>query len=106
MKRTALLAALLGALLPALSSCSGSSRRRYDNNDLQLVTTYTAKDACSCLFVAEQDEAFCRAFVQASPPVARLTIDRENKAVETSALLLWGARARFVDARSGCVVEP
>jgi hypothetical protein len=105
MKRTALVA-LLGALLPALSACGDSGRRRYDNNDLQLVTAYTAKDACSCLFVMEQDEAFCRALVKASPAVARLTIDREHQAVETSALLLWGARARFVDARSGCVMEP
>ena len=99
------LAVLLGALLPALGSCQNSGRRLYDNNDLELVTAYTAKDACSCLFVMERDEAFCRAFVRASPAVARLTIDAEKKVVETTALLLWGARARFVDARQGCVVE-
>jgi len=105
MKR-AVLAVLLGALLPALSSCESSGRRRYVNNDLVLVTAYTAKDACSCLFVMERDEEFCRAFVKASPAVARLTIDKEKKTVETSAVLLWGARARYVDARNGCVLEP
>lgn len=105
MKRT-VLAVLLGALLPALSACERGGRRVYDNNDLELVTSYTAKDACSCLFVMEQDEAYCRAWVQASPSVARLTIDPEKKVVETSALLLWGARARYVDARAGCVLEP
>jgi len=98
-------ALLLGSLLPALASCQSSTRRLYDNNDLELVTAYTAKDACSCLFVMERDEAFCRAFVKASPAVARLTIDAEKKVVETTALLLWGARARFVDARTGCVVD-
>jgi hypothetical protein len=105
MKR-AVLAVLLGAWVPVLSSCESGGRRRYENNDLVLVTSYTAKDACSCLFVMERDEAFCRAFVKANPAVARLTIDREKKTVETSAVLLWGARARYVDARNGCVLEP
>ena len=105
MKRAAL-AVLLGALLPALSSCERGGRRVYDNNDLELVVAYTAKDACTCLFVMERDEAFCRAFVKASPAVAHLTIDPEQKAVETSAVLLWSARARYVDARNGCVLEP
>ncbi|SEU23409.1 hypothetical protein [Stigmatella erecta] len=95
----------LGMGAAGLVACEGGDRRLYDNNDLRLVTAYTAKDACSCLFVAEQDEAFCRAWVQARPAVAHLRIDAERKAVETSALLLWGARARFVDARTGCVLE-
>ncbi|MDC0712279.1 hypothetical protein POL68_27680 [Stigmatella sp. ncwal1] len=97
-------AVLLGAV--ALVACGGSGERRlYDNNDLQLVTAYTAKDACSCLFVAEQEESFCREWVKARPAVAHLQIDTEKKVVESSALLLWGARARFVDARTGCVLE-
>jgi hypothetical protein len=94
-----------GVLALGLVACEGGERRLYDNNDLQLVTAYTAKDACSCLFVAEQDPAFCQAWVQASPAVAHLRIDAEQKVVESSALLLWGARARFVDARAGCVLE-
>jgi hypothetical protein len=100
-------AVLLGALLATLAACKGGGgRRTYENNDLVLVTAYTAKDACSCLFVMEREEEFCRAFVRASPPVAHLTIDMEHKAVESSALLLWGARAHYVDAHEGCVLEP
>lgn len=107
MKRAAR-AGLLGVLAAVLASCEGDTggRRLYDNNDMELVTTYTAKDACTCLFVMERDEAYCRAFVAASPPVARLTIYPEQKTVETTALLLWGARARLVDERTGCQVEP
>lgn len=105
MKR-AVLAVLLGALGLVLASCGSGGRKRYENNDLVLVTAYTAKDACTCLFVMERDEAFCRAFVKASPSVAQLTIDTEHKAVETSAVLLWGARASYVDDRTGCVLEP
>ena len=44
--------------------------------------------------------------VKANPAVASLTIDREHKAVETSALLLWGARSHYVDAHDGCVLDP
>jgi hypothetical protein len=101
-----LLPMLLAALVPALSSCENGGRRVYGNNDLVLVTAYTAKDACTCLFVMEREEEFCRAFVRASPAVAHLTIDTEKKVVESSALLLWGARAHYVDAQSGCVLEP
>ena len=106
MKRT-VRAVLLAALVPVLASCESTSggRRLYDNNDLELVTAYTAKDACTCLFVLERDEAYCRAFVAASPAVARLTIYSDQKTVDTTALLLWGARARFVDERTGCQVE-
>jgi len=108
MKRT--MGLLLGALVAVLASCQsqsggGDGRRGYDNNDLELVTAYTAKDACTCLFVLRRDEAYCRAFVKASPEVARLTVYPEQKMVETTALLLWGARARLVDERTGCQVE-
>jgi hypothetical protein len=86
-------------------SCGREGMRPYDNNDLQLVTSYTAKDFCSCLFVMERDESYCRAWTAASPAVATVRVDKEARVVETAAALLWGARARFVDARTGCVLE-
>ncbi|XXF77990.1 hypothetical protein P2318_33830 [Myxococcaceae bacterium GXIMD 01537] len=102
MKRvwTAVVLGLLGA------SCGDGSRgRTYERNDLQLATGYTAKEACSCLFVMEQSEEFCRAWTKASPDVAGFRVDRDARTVESSALLMWGGRARFVDAKSGCVLE-
>jgi hypothetical protein len=85
-------------------ACGREGPRPYDNNDLQLVTSYTAKDFCSCMFVMERDEAYCRAWTAASPAVATVRVDTEARVVETAAGLLWGARARFVDERSGCVL--
>ena len=106
MKRTVrMLLAALAALLASCQSGGAGGPRVYDNNDLELVTAYTAKDACTCLFVLQRDEAYCRAFVKASPSVAHLTIYSEQKMVETTALLLWAARARLVDERTGCQVE-
>jgi hypothetical protein len=80
-------------------------QRPYDNNDLQLVTSYTAKDFCSCLFVMEMSEEYCRRWTAASPAVATLTVDYEERSVQTAAALLWGEKARFVSARDGCVLE-
>lgn len=96
-------------LLVALSACSGVAEdgsRLYDNSDLELVTGYTAKETCSCLFVMEQSEDFCQRWTTASPAIATAHVDRENKRVHASALALWDATARFVDERRGCVLEP
>lgn len=97
MKKILLLAAAFGAL-----SCSNG---RYERNDLQLVAQYQAREMCSCLYVMEQDEAWCRAWTRASPSVAKFEIDNEKKKVRASAVTLWGSTAKFVDARSGCVLE-
>lgn len=91
---------ILAAALAA-SSCSD----RYEENDLELLTSYRAKELCSCLFVMEQTEDYCVAFTVASPNLASFRIDREEKSVETSALLDWGASAHYVDARRGCVID-
>jgi hypothetical protein len=97
-----LLLPLLGALATA---CSAGGGREYDNNDLQLITAYTAKEMCSCLFVMEQDEAYCRTWTRQSPAIYTLRIDTGAKVVESSAGMLWGARARFESARVGCRLE-
>jgi hypothetical protein len=78
---------------------------RYEANDLQLLTVYSAKQLCSCVFVMKRSDDFCDAWAKEDPNVKTATIDRKNERVETQALGMWGARARFVDAHRGCVVE-
>lgn len=90
----------------ALGCGAPTGERLYASNDLQLVGDYTAKNVCSCLFVMEQTEDYCRAWVKANPSVARVSIDRQNKAVTSAALLLWGSTARYVDDVQGCVSDP
>ncbi|HEX5752939.1 MAG TPA: hypothetical protein VFZ09_42440 [Archangium sp.] len=90
----------------ALSCGRGDTvQRPYDNNDLQLVTSYTAKDFCSCVFVMRMSEDYCRRWTAASPAVATVTVDYEERSVQTAAALLWGEKARFVSERDGCVLE-
>lgn len=101
MKRLILLAAVW---LGACADPNGHPRT-FPNNDLELAVGNGAHMACSCLFVMDMPEEYCRAWVKASPDVAKLTIDRENKRVESSAFISFGAKARYVDAKRGCVLE-
>jgi hypothetical protein len=101
MKKLTLLLAL------GLAGCANDNGdpRTYDNNDLELAVGNSARMGCSCLFVMNMDEAYCRAWVRASPDVAKVSFDRANKRVEASAFLSWAATAHFVDAKRGCVLE-
>jgi hypothetical protein len=97
---------VLALALSSLSCLSGApGDRQYSWNDLMLVTSYTAKDTCSCLFVMNMSQDYCRAFTKADPAVANWTADMSAKTVEASALLFWGAKAHFVDDHVGCVLE-
>jgi hypothetical protein len=109
--RSPTLVALLMALLALSSSCATlpplpeDPKRPYDTGDLTMLVRYRAKETCSCAFVMARDDAFCKAFTEASPSVAGVNIDRKTKTTSASALLLWSASARFVDDRRGCVID-
>lgn len=97
---------MLGLAL-CLSACADDNPklRTYDNNDLELAVGFAAKMTCTCRFVMEQDEAYCKEWVRASPNVARFSIDFEKKVVNASAFISWTARAHYVDDQHGCVLE-
>ena len=95
----------LASLALAALGCGGSGGREFSRNDLQLVTAHYARDLCTCRFVMEMDEAFCNAWVKASPSVSRSSVDTATKTTEASAFLLWSAHARFVSDKFGCVLE-
>lgn len=92
--------ALLALVLLSPLACE-----RYEANDLEILTTYSAKQLCSCLFVMKRPEAYCREWVREEPDVKTFTVDYEAKRVKTQAMVLWGGGARWVDARRGCVAE-
>ena len=90
-----------------LAGCASreTERQTYDNNDLELVMGNAARMSCTCLFVMQMPTDFCQAWVKASPSVASFKVDFEKKRVESTGLLNFGARARFVDQRRGCLLE-
>lgn len=92
-------------LLAMLLSCGGGDVRKYDTSLLHLGTGFNAKELCSCVFVVGQDEETCAAILRVSPDVARGSVDREARTVTSRALGGWKRTARYVDARTGCVLD-
>ena len=101
-KTTLVMLALLG-----LGGCANpdGEPRTFEANDLILAVGNSARMGCSCMFVMEMDEAYCRAWVKASPDVAKVTFDKASKTVESSAFVSWAAKARWVDEKRGCILE-
>jgi hypothetical protein len=99
------------ALVTVLAGCAtiphpqGQPERPYATGDLTLLVHYTAKETCSCLYVQEMSEDFCRAFTKASPAVASWENDKKAKVVTADALGLWSAKAHFVDDDVGCILD-
>ena len=100
MKKLALISAL------ALTACpTDGPPRLYKANDAELAVGNAARMSCSCVFVMNMPEDFCKAWVKASPDVARFSVDKGNKSVEASAFISWAAKAHYVDDDVGCVLE-
>jgi hypothetical protein len=104
--KTSLALGLMGLAL-SLAACADpdAEQRTYANSDLELSPSYRAAEVCSCIFVMEQDEDFCNRWTVANPNVSTFRVDHEKKTVESSAFMMWGARAKFVDEKTGCVFE-
>lgn len=94
----------LAALLPLLLLAAGSCKDGYDNNDAELAVRQKAKEMCSCVFVMQHDEAWCRAFTKVSPDVATAEIDHERRRVTAVALGFYRSNASFRDGL-GCALE-
>ncbi len=65
---------------------------------------YTAKALCSCLYVSEQTEDQCREYAAIEQVSPKLLVDRDNKLV-ISKLLFWSAKAKYLGAEIGCVLD-
>ncbi len=89
-------------VLPFLFSCKAD---RYDNHDLELLTRYKAKDFCSCMFVMQRDEDYCRDWTVASPNLASIKVNEEDRTVTTQAIHYWSATARYTGAKTGCALD-
>ena len=83
----------------------GCIQAGYNNHDLELLTSYRAKDMCSCVFVQQRDENYCRDWTVASPNLATLSVNMESQTVSTEALQYWSATAAYIGAEVGCVLQ-
>ncbi len=77
----------------------------YQNGLLELAAAFSAKETCSCRYVLKMDDAFCDDLTRVSPNVASARTDDSEREVRASALLFWGAKAHWIDAEQGCILD-
>ena len=72
----------------------------------QMPASYEAKEMCSCLWVEKRSLDYCEAWIRQDVVKSQgHTIDEASRIVEAKALGVT-ARARYLGAREGCVLDP
>ena len=67
------------------------------------MTRYYAKETCSCLFVIEQSQEYCKnALKQEGRPTPALSIDHHKKTVHATLFVFFNAQAKRIDRYQGC----
>ncbi len=97
---TAGILALLVIAIGAWSAANWQHIRHFPS----IISSFYAKQMCSCLFVVGQTEERCRNEARQYVPISGYEIDREQRAVTVSGLGRTN-RAHFVSERYGCVLD-
>jgi len=69
-----------------------------------IISSYYAKEFCSCLYVVGQPEKFCHDYVRQYVPISSIDIDAHQRRITVTGLFVTNS-ARFVSAKTGCVLE-
>jgi hypothetical protein len=77
--------------------------RAREASQFEVLTGFSAKEACSCAFVVEQNDEYCVAFGQTGPVPVAVAIDHGAKTV-TSTFLGTSRTARFTEG-AGCLTD-
>ena len=85
---------------------SDSESRKEETGLLGIGAAYGAKLACSCAFVMDRDEDFCRAWIRASPDIVNVRFDHEERRVSARALGMVKTTASWRGPRAGCTLDP
>lgn len=68
-----------------------------------VISSYYAKEMCTCVFVIEQSEDTCHNIVRQYVPISSVTVDRDNKSVTTTGMFRTNS-AKFEGAQYGCTL--
>lgn len=82
------------------SGCSKDGE--YSSSIARLGLNFSAKSMCSCLWVSENDEEFCREYTALKQVTPKISVDHEAKTVTTSLFWILSAKANFLSAHKGC----
>jgi len=70
-----------------------------------IVSSYTAKEYCSCRYVMNHPADYCLNYVKLPIPIDKITDDSANKQV--SATGFWNTQhAVWISPREGCRLQP
>jgi hypothetical protein len=76
---------ITASALIALATLVSSDRAGAKNaNIFQLLTGFSSKETCSCAFVVDQSDDYCKAFGQSAGYDVVIVIDRTAKSVSSS----------------------
>lgn len=89
----------------ACATLLGAERARArDANQFQVLTAFSAKEACSCAFLVGQTDDYCTAFGQIGEFAVDVSVDRSAKTVK-STFAGTARTARFTEG-AGCLTDP
>ena len=71
---------------------------------LRILVRLVAKESCTCLYVHDNDLKTCQAFIQRHASAVSWSTSAAAKSTEAR-LAEWSARARWMDAQTGCVLD-
>ncbi len=70
-----------------------------------IISSYSAKMMCSCMFVSGHDEDYCRNYARQYVPIQKANFDKTTKTVTVKGF--WQVnKAQFVNRRFGCALQP
>jgi hypothetical protein len=96
--------ALLGA--PALLLSSDSVRADREANLFEVATGFSAKEACSCAFVAGQTDDYCKAFGQVAGTSLAVDVVVDRGAQTVTSTISGVSRTARAAAGAGCTLDP
>lgn len=67
----------------------------------KIISSYYAKEACTCLYVLQRSESQCHEMVRQYVPISSFQNDAASKKVHVRGLG-QGSVATFIDVRHGC----
>ena len=96
---------LLSITVVALFFVGCSKEGEYSSSIARLGLNFTAKSMCSCLWVSENSEEFCRDYTELKQVTPSIAVDQQAKLVETSLFWILRAKAKFIDDKRGCQLQ-
>lgn len=79
--------------------------QHYRANVLELGLGFSAQAMCSCLWVSQNDEDFCREYIALKQVQPKIKVDHQKKSVQANAFLIFSRSSIFKSNEKGCELQ-